>query len=247
MGVATLLRVSKDERMMIYIKGAGGKGFVLSVTGPGQLSAVKFGKEIEGEKMGNNAVALANWYRDQGDATLNVDYPLNEDSIVFEIGGYEGLWASRIAEKYNPNIHLFEPVKRFCDAARATFQNNPKVSIFQFGLSDYNGPAEFDIDDDRSRTSVVGKKTEIVSIRDVAEIITSPIDLININIEGGEYDLVTRMIESGVVAHCHNIQVQFHDDYPNCVELRNGIREKLAETHTETYNYPFVWESWRLK
>jgi FkbM family methyltransferase len=196
--------------------------------------------------MGINAQALADWYRDKGDETLNIDYPLTTDSLVLEIGCYEGLWSSRMAKRYNCFITNFEPVKKFFNAATNLFKDNPKVRMFNFGLSDKNEEVEFALDDDKSRLGSAGR-VELVTLVDVAQVITSPVDLININIEGGEYTLLSRMLSTPVAALCRNIQVQFHDDYPGCAKLRNDIRTQLSKTHVETYCYPFVWESWRLK
>jgi len=196
--------------------------------------------------MGINAEALKNWYRDQGDATHNVDYPLDGNSLIIEVGCYEGLWSSRMAEKYNPYILNFEPVTSFFNKASLRFQNNPKVTMFHFGLSDKNEEVSFALDDDKSRPGS-SNNTEHVVLRDVAEIIKFPVDLININIEGGEYILLPRMLETEAAKLCQNIQVQFHDDYPNCVELRDAIRKKPSETHVERYCYPFVWESWERR
>ena len=38
----------------------------------------------------------AGWVRDRGDQTLRLDYDLAAASIVFDLGGYEGQWASDI-------------------------------------------------------------------------------------------------------------------------------------------------------
>ena len=51
-----------------------------------------------------------NWVRDNGDHTLRLDYDLNEDSIVFDVGGYRGDFTSAIFNKYNCNVYVFEPV-----------------------------------------------------------------------------------------------------------------------------------------
>jgi FkbM family methyltransferase len=195
--------------------------------------------------MGTNAEALAAWYRDRGDETLSLDYALTEKSLVFEVGGYEGLWASKIVQKYDPYMHIFEPVKNFYETIANRFRDNQKVGVFNVGLTDHNGIAPFILDGDRTHSESAA--IEMFQMRDIAEIIDQPIDLININIEGGEYQLLQRMLDSDAVTLCRNIQIQFHDDYPNCVELRNQIREKLAGTHVEIYNYPFVWEAWTLR
>src|SRR5258707_4989859 len=39
----------------------------------------------------------------------SVDFPLTQDSVVFEIGGYDGRWAMEIATRFHPNLYVFEP------------------------------------------------------------------------------------------------------------------------------------------
>ena len=38
---------------------------------------------------------------------------LNQESIVFDVGGYEGDFSKKIYDKYYSNIYIFEPVESF--------------------------------------------------------------------------------------------------------------------------------------
>ena len=40
------------------------------------------------------------WVQDKGDETHIINYPLNENSWVLELGGYKGIWTKRIFEKF---------------------------------------------------------------------------------------------------------------------------------------------------
>ena len=73
------------------------------------------------------------------------------------------------------------------------------------------------------------------------------IALIKINIEGGEYKLLDRLIETNLIEKIENIQVQFHDIEPDSSLKMEKIQEKLRKTHEPTYQYKFVWENWRKK
>lgn len=68
-----------------------------------------------------------------------------------------------------------------------------------------------------------------------------------INIEGGEYQVIPALIDSGFIKNIRDIQVQFHDFIENAMAQRSEIRNRLKETHYLTYDYLFVWENWRLK
>ncbi len=191
------------------------------------------------------------WFKDKGDSTLRLDYPLTEDSVVFDIGGYKGEWAQKIAERYNPYICIFEPVPKFYSLIIEKFKKNPKVSIFNFGLFDKNRVEKLSINHDSS--SIYRSSENIIEILlvDIFEFLNKTgiekIDLMKINIEAAEYPLLRRMIDKKIVERCHDIQIQFHTFYPNAIQLRDEIREALRETHFITYDYPFVWENWRKK
>ncbi len=71
--------------------------------------------------------------------------------------------------------------------------------------------------------------------------------LLKINIEGGEYDLLERLLETGLVGQFQHLQVQFHRFVPDAEKRRDFIRTGLAHSHEERWCYPWVWESWTLK
>lgn len=189
------------------------------------------------------------WFLDKGDKTLRLDYPLNENSVVFDLGGYEGQWASDIFSKYCCFIHVFEPVEKFFNKIEQRFSKNEKIFVHQFGLSNDNKKEKISIDGDSSssfKTKDAGEYIELVSAIDfIKKHEISIIHLMKINIEGGEYDLLEHLVESGFINNILNIQVQFHDFVPNAEERMNNIQRQLSKTHSLTYQYPFVWENWQ--
>lgn len=80
------------------------------------------------------------WNADRGDDTLIIDYPLNENSQVIELGGYHGLWTKRISEKFNCNILTIEPIPEFYNNMVNDFNyylknNRDKIKTENFGIS----------------------------------------------------------------------------------------------------------------
>ena len=192
------------------------------------------------------------WFSDNGDKTLRLDYPLNENSVVFDLGGYEGQWASDIFSKYCCFIHVFEPVEKFANQIQHRFAKNKKIFVHQFGLSDANKKLEIFIDGDSSSSFKTkdnnGQYIELIRAMDfVKKHEISIVHLMKINIEGGEYDLLEHLLESGFISNITNIQVQFHDFVPNAEKRMNKIQHELSKTHFLTYQYPFVWENWQKK
>jgi FkbM family methyltransferase len=190
------------------------------------------------------------WRRDDGDRNLRLDYPLDSDSVVFDLGGYQGDFADAIHTRYGCTVFVFEPVDRFFQHCEARFAGNPSIRCFRFGLGAAEG--SFEISDSADASSLYAGSTqggERIRIVDadvfLREHAIERIDLMKVNIEGGEFELLPRLIEAGHIARIRELQVQFHDFIPDSRARRAAIRSSLARTHAERWCYPFVWESWR--
>lgn len=190
------------------------------------------------------------WHQAKGDKILRLDYDLNEESIVFDLGGYQGKWTASIFERYGSKIHVFEPVIEYAEHIEQKFFHTPKIKVYNFGLGKNTEKVILYVDNDGSSIFRSGNQTsEITLIRAydfIKESGISSIDLMKINIEGGEYDLLEHLIETDLVMIIKNIQVQFHDFVPNAVERMFNIQEKLEKTHSLTYQFLFVWENWKI-
>jgi len=198
------------------------------------------------------AQRVVSWFADKGDDTLRLDYELNENSIIFDVGGYKGEFARDIFCKYQSYIYVFEPIQEFYEICVKRFIKNKKVHSFNFGLADKSFDTEINISDNASSIfNVEGEKTKI-RLESITDFIKSnqieTVDLIKINIEGGEYDLLDSLIENNLIHKFKNIQVQFHDFViENPRERMTKIQNELSKTHSLTYQYDFVWENWKIK
>lgn len=204
------------------------------------------------EYIPHNWAAHHRWNDVRGDDTHRLNYPLNENSIVFDVGGYEGWFADKISNKYNSNIYVFEPVAEFYEKIKNRFNGNEKIKVFNFGLGAKTESIEMSLDTDgSSHISNESLKKEIVQIKSIVEFLSennlNNIDLMKLNIEAAEFDLLDNIIKESKASCFKNIQVQFHTFIPDCVERRNEIRKHLSETHQTTYDYEFIWENWKLK
>jgi FkbM family methyltransferase len=190
------------------------------------------------------------WVRIQGDKTLRLCYDLNLDSVVFDLGGYEGQWASDIFGKYCCTIHIFEPMPQFAENIKKRFAKNPKIIVHQFGLASESNKAKISQSQDTSSILIIDNNSvDIMLIKAIdflKENKISHIDLMKMNIEGSEYDLLEHLIDTNYITKIKNIQVQFHDFVPNAEKRMKEIQQKLATTHKLTYQYKFVWENWKI-
>ncbi len=197
------------------------------------------------------SVRVIPWFKDSGDKTHRLNYDLNEKSIVFDLGGFEGQWASDIFSKYCCTIYVFEPYMEYFEKIGKRFLKNSKIKVYPFGLSNVTKSIGLSISGDSSSTFKQGEASaEIKLVRAIDfmnENNIEKIDLVKINIEGGEYDLLEHLIDHPVVSKIENIQVQFHDFVPDAEKRMKNIQNNLKKTHVLTYQYEFVWENWKLK
>jgi FkbM family methyltransferase len=196
---------------------------------------------------------IKKWFSAKGDETLRLDYPLNPDSVVFDLGGYRGDFAAEISRRYGCKVFLFEPCKEFFSHCAKRFAENVRIQCLYYGLSNQDGRFFLTPLENASRidTHATQASVEEVTVRNITAVIEElklgQIDLIKINVEGAEFDILSALIESGYISRLNHIQVQFHEFHPDSWSLRDKIRIQLGKTHTESWNFPFVWESWSKK
>ena len=179
-------------------------------------------------------------------------YDLTEDSLVFDLGGYRGDFTSDVFARYACAVEVFEPVPEYADDIARRFAQNPKITVHCLGLAGRTGTSRLSLSDDRSslyRLDNDACEVQLVEARDFLEERGFPVvDLMKINIEGGEYELLEHMLEHDLIRHVRNVQVQFHEDVlPDAALRMRDIQARLAQSHDVTYQFPFVWENWQLK
>lgn len=191
------------------------------------------------------------WKKDRGDQTLRLDYDLNQESIVLDVGGFEGQWASDLYSKYNSKIYIFEPVTDFFNQINQRFSKNNNIKVFDFGLGGETRKESISLTGDASSIFSDSTDSEEIEIISISDWLTSEkinhIDLIKLNIEGGEYELLEHIINTGLIHKINEIQVQFHHIEDNSEDRMSSIQDALTVTHQPTYQYRFIWENWRIK
>ena len=191
----------------------------------------------------------ARWVNDNGDYTHNITYNLTENSVIMDLGGYTGVWAQQMIEKYNPYVYILEPVTNFYEGMVTKFSNNNKVRLMNVGIGTENKDGFIFMSGDATSSNLTSGESITVKFNSIDTVLETwglnQVDLIQINIEGDEYLLLENMLETGLINKFKNIQVQFHLGIENDVERRNKIRDGLVKNgFKNNFNYPFVWESW---
>lgn len=196
-----------------------------------------------------NSSEITRWFSDNGDYTHNITYNLTEESIIMDLGGYTGVWAQQMIDKYNPNVYILEPVTKFYDGMVNKFLSNGKVHLMNVGIGTEDKDGFIFMSGDATSSNLANGESISVKFNSIDTILEkwglNEVDLIQINIEGDEYPLLEHMLKTGSINKFKNIQVQFHLGIENDVKRRDKIRDGLVKNgFKNNFDYPFVWESW---
>jgi FkbM family methyltransferase len=192
---------------------------------------------------------VARWKADGGEE-LRYRFPeLGCESVVIDLGGYEGSWAERLTSYYNVHMHVFEAHPDFASALQKSMAGRKKTTVHPVALASANGTFSLTEDGDGSRADATGKIVckSVEAKAYLTSIGVENIDLLKINIEGGEYDILPHLIDLDLISNVKILQVQFHRYSEADERARDDIIRRLAVTHERTWSYDFVWEEWRLK
>lgn len=196
--------------------------------------------------------AIGKFHRDGGNELL-FDVPVKPGEIVVDAGGYRGEWSMRMLARYGCRLVILEPIPGFVERLRLLFGENPSVTVRAAALGGRDGRVTFQVSADRSSAFIGGGAGEAyeAELLDVASLLlgfgSDEVACLKLNIEGGEYDVLERLIETGLIARCRTVLVQFHRQ-PEGWEARLAeIERRLAATHARDWSYPLVWDRWRRR
>ena len=179
---------------------------------------------------------------------LYSNLPLDRESKVIILGGYVGTSAQLLHVRYFSNIIVVEPLPHYVQILKSKL-TDPKFKIFSFAVSDKNGKIKLGVSSEKS-----GKRAEssefflakCVKASDFMREIKGSIDLMEINIEGSEYEVLDDLIKSSQIRRIMCLLVQFHRDSIEDEVKRSLLRQELSRTHYCVFNYLLVWERWDL-
>ncbi len=193
------------------------------------------------------------WFAVRGDETLALDWPgVDENSVVWEIGGYEGRWALQMAEKYNPQLYVFEPQEWAADKIREKLAGY-KASVHQFGLWIHDGKMQInDYGRDGASFVKLGEPDPhtVLTANVYSFFIKKRINQIDVclmNIEGGEFVLLPYMISKGMMKHIKYFWCQWHLFVPNATEKWLQLRQMLEQTHEMIWDCGVTAQAWKRR
>jgi len=196
--------------------------------------------------------ALGDFFRGGGNSLLVGNLPIGAEDLVIDAGGYRGTWSCDVLSRYGTRAIVFEPFPAQAKFLRDLFQHNSRVEVIEAAVGDRNGQDELMLQSDASTRFADHRASESVTIKvlDIAGFLSSrgisEIGCMKLNIEGSEYEVLERLIETGLIRIVRSLLIQFHRVDLSSAERRSKIRNGLRESHTCDFDFPFVWESWTL-
>jgi len=191
------------------------------------------------------------WRHDEAENKLRYEYDLGQEDVVLDLGGFQGSWCAEIFARYGCQIHVFEPVPDYYNAICHRFARNQHIHPHQFGLSYATCKTSLAVQGESSSQWKNSSEKVEIQLHDAAyflkELYGAKIGLCKINIEGGEYELLERLLDAKLIHLFENLQIQFHTFVPDATARMEAIQRRLERTHELTYQYRFVWENWRLR
>jgi len=194
--------------------------------------------------------ALGDFFRGGGNSLLVGNLPIGAEDLVIDAGGYRGTWSCDVLSRYGTRAIVFEPFPAQAKFLRDLFQHNSRVEVIEAAVGDRNGQDELMLQSDASTRFADHRASESVTIKvlDIAGFLSSrgisEIGCMKLNIEGSEYEVLERLIETGLIQVVRSLLIQFHHLDLSSAERRSKIQSGLRQSHICDFDFPFVWESW---
>jgi FkbM family methyltransferase len=176
---------------------------------------------------------------------------LNSDSVVVVLGGYIGSSINEWHSRYHCRITAYEPVPIFYSKLKELFASQSRIEIFNLAAGRQNTATQIKVDQESTGIFSNGCESITVTMVDIVEHLTriglATIDMLEINIEGGEYEVLKRLLEFPHNLQIKCLQIQFHNLSPEHAFEREYFRKLLRNNYQEKFNYDWVWECWELR
>ena len=177
---------------------------------------------------------------------LFTNLKLNKEDTAIILGGYKGESATKIL-RYDCKVIIFEPVPEYARILIDRFKDE-KVDVIERAVSNRDGNYVIFLNGEATSSLVQSEKRIVVKCLNFSKYIAKigRISLLEVNIEGGEYDLILNLIKTGKIYNIQILIIQFHKYSLESELKRAKIRNLLQATHSEVYCYDWVWERWDI-
>lgn len=180
---------------------------------------------------------------DGGDNIIFKNLILNEHSVIIDGGGYNGEFADEIIKKSFNRIYIYEPDETFYKNLTEKYKLNIKVEVLNFAL--YSKEQITKLSQNLNASSIMEDDKSGVEVKAV-DIFKefkkyNNIDLLKLNIEGAEFEVISRLIQTKEINKVKYLLVQFHREHDLDGSKLNKITSEISKNYNEIFNYKYVW------
>ena len=162
---------------------------------------------------------------------------LKETDVFADVGGYRGDVTAIVRKLFDCTCYIYEPYPEFYEQCRKRFENDPKVTAFNYGLGNGNRQQKLYYHADGTSLYDEGSVGVEVEIRDAKEVLKD-FQAIKLNCEGAEYEILESIRDS----LAPQMLIQFHKHGGD----KNEAVGILKKTHTMVWPKARKrWELWR--
>ncbi len=176
---------------------------------------------------------------------LGTDFAFGNRVLV--LGGYKGRTTKEWLDRGASSVTVFEPIPSFAEVIRERFLDNPKVTLIESAVGNESGFTSLTVDDDKTGGNAAGSgKSVDVPVIDFGSWLArngQGYALTEINIEGAEYALLTRL-DHRIVRNLGAILIQTHNVGSQTKTLLSSLTGHLSITHSKVIDLPHVWTFW---
>jgi FkbM family methyltransferase len=175
--------------------------------------------------------------------------PVHSPESAVVLGGYLGDSAIQLAQ-LGYRVTVFEPIPAFAQKIRIRVsRSNLELEILEVAAAtssenillsmDGDGTSQFSISAETANRSFPA-----LNFSDWIMARGQTIGLLEMNIEGGEYEILQSLISNGSISKVNTLLVQFHNLTAESTLKRNELRIGLSSSHRMEWGFDWVWEKW---
>ena len=152
--------------------------------------------------------------------------------------------------RYGCRSEVFEPVPSYADHCKRLFGRNTLVRVHAAALGGSSRITKFSFAANGTSEFRTMEDSDIVEapVVDVSQIFEQlgeeTVACLKLNIEGGEYEVLDRLLDTNQIIRCKSLLIQFHHQPEGWEQRRKDIEARLHGTHAREWCYPMVWEKW---
>lgn len=141
---------------------------------------------------------------------------------IIDAGSNIGISALYFAQTYpDAQIECFEPNPEALSYLEENLKGLPNITIQPYALGNKPGTLEFFVDADIKASSIASASDLMtakhrpsrrvpVEMRQLSTFIDGPVDILKLDIEGGEMQVMEDLVQSGMLSQVQNLLVEFH-------------------------------------